>query len=63
MDCDAGKYANATETANCHDCPAGKFSEKNSTNCTECPVGRFTGSQGLSECRPCEPGFYANVTG
>ena len=74
LNCSAGRWTNAEQSASCAACPAGtfsssganacqpcaagRFSTTNSSTCPVCPVGRYTPLTGRGECSECAAGRF-----
>ena len=68
--CLPGSYAADEGRAACLHCPAGQYSQLDSsdesdglTRCQQCPIGQYSPTDGSSSCQYCSIGHYNNRTG
>ena len=68
--CSTGKYAAVPGLSSCHDCEAGKWSDKIGSNssavCQACPPGTYServGANSSDQCIPCPAGTYSGDDG
>ena len=68
--CSPGSYAPDQGYATCAQCPAGQYSQLDSSDeadgivqCLDCPIGQYSPTDGSSSCQYCSIGHYNNRTG
>ncbi|XP_048580608.1 uncharacterized protein LOC5507741 isoform X2 [Nematostella vectensis] len=49
-------------TTYCLNCPRGAFHNKNTQKCEDCRVGTYQDTEGMTECQPCNNGFFTKST-
>lgn len=61
--CRLGYYANKVASTQCTACPNGYYCKDPTKAPTPCPLGSYSySSGGISECKLCQLGYYANKT-
>lgn len=63
-DCESGKYARASGSANCTACPAGQYQETaGKKSCKYCSVGQYSAATGGTKCQACPPNTVGDPPG
>ena len=61
--CPAGKYQNATGASDCKACVTGGTSPEGSTSQTDCVCDAGYYGDGITRCKACTPGWFAETAG